>query len=294
MRLMAVDTLTQPPLRRFSRRTNVSVGQPTNVVGRVRSLKQIPADTTILIRAFDLAAVAAVLRLSEGRGGLFSADSPVPQYYRSGHEPHRIDIRNRSGRPMLAKPAGSIKLVDNSFWRSHRRRLNSLRFRGGRLNFRRDVWPIILQAAADFLSEAGSSTKSTDVDNWYRGWSRYQMDAVSARRAMQQSLGVATGLRPVDMPFAIGETWRNLSPQVEELVSSGGARVEQLEMYAAVREEMQCIAFGPSAAATAKLLSLLRARLVTIGPLTEIGDSYDAYLRTPAAPHRGAKPVKMN
>lgn len=256
---------------------------PTTVAGNVRSLSQIPSGKTVLIRAFDVAAVSAVLKMSEGRGGQFSPDPLVPRYYRSGHEPLRIDIRNRSGRPLLAKLSASVRLVDDSFWQPHRRRLNSLMLQRSPMKFRRDIWSVFLQAVSDLLSAVGSSTRSTDVDNWYRGWSRYQMDAISARRVMLQSLGVATGVRAVDIPLAVGETWRNLSPHLEELVNLCGTGMEQLDMYVNVREEMRLVAFGPSATATAKLLSLLRSRLVTIGPLADTSDPYDAYLTTPAA-----------
>ncbi len=241
----------------------------TQPVHSDRSTKSIHSDSRVLITAFDLSAIELVLELSEGRGGLFILDFPVPKYQPSGREPVRIDIRSQSGRPLLARPTERYSLVGKSFWKPYQKRLNALKRKPGAVDFRRDVWSMLLQAAADVLTRSGSATRPVDVENWYRGWSRYQMDSVSARRSMLQSLGVATGLRALDIPFALGETWRELVPHIEALANARGAKLAQQDMYVEVCSEMQRVALGPSPMATAKLLSLLRARVLTIGPSVE-------------------------
>ncbi len=272
---LAVFPLSQQPLAELTRATSIArgaaidVARSTHATDSINSIKPIHSDSRVLITTFDLSAVELVLELSEGRGGLFVSDSPVPKYQPSGREPICIDVRSPSGRPMLARPADSHSPVAKSFWKRYQKRLNALKRKPGAVDFRCDVWSIVLQAAADMVTESGSLTRPVDVENWYRGWSRYQMDSVSARRCMLQSLGVATGVRALDIPFALGQAWRVLAPQIEALAKARGARLAQQDMYVEVCTEMQRIALGPSPIATAKLLSLLRARILTIGPSVE-------------------------
>lgn len=255
---IAVDRFARQSLAQYGRR---AVGRAASPV----TSKRAQAERTILIRGFDLRAVDSVLRLCEGRGGLFTSDSPVPRYDPSGREPVRIDIRNRSGRPMLARPT-DLTLVSNSFWYPYRQQLSSIKPENGK-SFQENAWPLVVQVAADLLAEAGHSLGPRDVEDWWRSWSRYTMDTVTARRVLLQSLGVATGRRKIDIPFALGETWRKLSPNLKEFIDIGGVAVDRPNTYTFVEREMERIAFGPSTIVTAKLISLLRARYLTIGAI---------------------------
>tara|TARA_R110002049_G_scaffold50370_3_gene143159 strand:+ start:203603 stop:205246 length:1644 start_codon:yes stop_codon:yes gene_type:complete len=229
------------------------------------STEKIPSGSNVLVIGFGLTAIDAAIMLTEGRGGKFVNSSGIPTYIASNREPRRIEMRNRSGRPMLAKPTSQVEPIRNDFWDVFLDRLKSCRPRHGELSFQKDVWPVILDATAGLLQQSGRATSSADVDSWYRDWSRYKMDASSARSALLQSFAVATGQRPKDIPFALGEAWRKLYPEMVSLVSYGGLVDQQWPCFRRVSVEMERIAFGPPAESVGKLLRLIRNRMVTIG-----------------------------
>ncbi|EKK03637.1 hypothetical protein RBSH_01086 [Rhodopirellula baltica SH28] len=232
------------------------------------SSARIPAGSDVWIRGFGLTAIDAIMMLTEGRDGRFENGDALPDYIRSGNEPKQITVHCRSGRPMLAKPTAKVEPITDVFWEPYREALRACEPNHGKLKFHKDIWCVICEAAAESLSQSGTVVTPREIDEWYRGWSRYKMDEAAARRAMLQSYGVATGARPIDIPFALGDAWRRLYPQIVDLVSFGGLAAGQYKAYQQVAMEMERIAFGPPAESVAKLLRLMRDGLVQLSDQT--------------------------
>ncbi|QEG00473.1 hypothetical protein Mal15_45430 [Stieleria maiorica] len=250
----------------------------------------VRAGASVLIRGMGLTAIDAVLSLTEGRSGEFQANDPLPRYIHCFNEPRLIDLRSRSGRPMLAKPTAKVEPIEDRFWEPFRRRLEDLQACRGRIRFRSDLFTVVSDAAAELLKRHGANpVRERDISNWYRGWARYRMDAQTAYDAMLQSHGVATGRLPKDIPFALGESWRKLYPQVVTLVSYGGLADDQYSSFRSVASEMERIAFGPPAKSIGKLLALISQGVVTLGQIAEPfpdGKDYDTILNAViAGPH---------
>ncbi|MFG0265868.1 MAG: FAD/NAD(P)-binding protein, partial [Rhodopirellula sp. JB055] len=233
---------------------------------------RIPARCDVWICGFGLTAIDAIMMLTEGRDGRFENGVALPNYVRSGNEPEKILVHCRSGRPMLAKPTAKVEPITDAFWEPYRESLRACEPNHGMLNFHKDIWRVICEAAAASLSRSGTDTTSRDVDEWFRGWSRYKMDESAARRAMVQSYAVATGTRPIDIPFALGDAWRRLYPLIVEQVSFGGLAAGQYKAFQQVAMEMERIAFGPPAGSVAKLLRLMRDGVVQLSDQTDAPD----------------------
>ncbi|MFG0262887.1 MAG: hypothetical protein ACF788_10900, partial [Novipirellula sp. JB048] len=137
--------------------------------------------------------------------------------------------------------------------------------RHGQLLFERDIWSILSEAAAALVQPSSPRLTASDVNRWLRAWSRYKMGPAAAKHAMLRSVAVAQSVRPHDIPFALGESWRKLYPQLVPLISFGGLAAGQWQRYFRTNREMERIAFGPPAEHVAKLLRLIRERVVTLG-----------------------------
>jgi len=113
------------------------------------------------------------------------------------------------------------------------------------------------------------------------------MDVASARRAMLQSFAVATGRRPIDIPYALGQAWRQLYPMIVRVVGDGGLQAEQWSCYQRFAAEMERIAFGPPAENVGRLLALMRSHIVSCGPELPSDISFDHRVDAVlAAPHQ--------
>lgn len=236
---------------------------------------------SVLVRGFGLTAIDAVLSLSEGRGGSFVTSDPIDDYVESGYEPELIYIQSRSGRPMLAKPAAEIEPIADHFWEPFRDRFDEMIPQHGSLRWQGGLFDIFCDAAVSFLSASNvSDVTSREVEDWLQGWSRYRMDAATARQAMLQSLELATGRRPKDIPFALGEAWRRLYPQLVRLVSYGGLADAKYGSFRRTATEMERIAFGPPAENVRRLLALMKSRRLRLvsptdstGPIDHVVDA---------------------
>lgn len=226
------------------------------------NLDSIAPDSAIRIHGFGLTAIDATLTLTQGRGGIFDQRRPIPHYHRAGYEPKHIELVSRSGRPMLAKPSGRIEPIDQGFWEPFRERLQDVAPLHGAIRFRQDIWNVVTDAADALLHHYRGDEAAGSTSDWFRGWCRYTMDGTEARRAMMQSYAVAMGYRPLDKPAVLGEAWRQLYPQMVDLISYGGLERESYPCYQRVATEMERIAFGPSAINLGCMLSLMRAGLI--------------------------------
>jgi len=231
----------------------------------------IPPQSTVLVRGFGLTCIDAVLALTEGRGGMFATRQSRTNYVASGNEPAKINLFSRSGRPMLAKPTAAIEQVSDSFWDKFRDQLVASEGSEG-INFYRDIWSVVHQAAAELLSHSGEIVSGREVRDWFRGWSRYRMDSVSAIAAIRHSYRVAIGVCPRDIPYAIGEAWRKLYPEIVALISYGGLSETQWPKFDAIASEMERIAFGPPARSVARLLALMDSGLIELSNQDQPGD----------------------
>ncbi|WP_168566088.1 FAD/NAD(P)-binding protein [Crateriforma spongiae] len=229
----------------------------------------IPAGSRVAVRGFGLTAIDAVLSLTEGRGGKFLDNGFLPSYIPSMLEPEQISLHSRSGRPMLAKPTRKVEPVDRTFYQPFQAALSALQKQRGEIRFNQHLWPILTDAAAGLMSASGQDCSACDIDHWYRGWSRYRMDAASAQHHMFQSVCVSYAKRPINEAYAIGETWRRLYPQLVQLVSFGGLEPGQYQTFHKVAMEMEKIAFGPPARSVAKMVRLIKSRHVRIAEETE-------------------------
>ncbi|MCA9131706.1 MAG: FAD/NAD(P)-binding protein [Planctomycetales bacterium] len=249
------------------------------------SIDKVPAGSRVLIRGFGLTAIDAVLALTEGRGGNFATTSVMPKYGASGREPSVIYLSSRTGRPLLAKATGQLDSIAAEFWHPFRTRLQRLRHRRGSLRLQGDLWPVLSEAAAGLLTEVQQSVRPSDIDEWYRGWSRYRLRGAAAAQAMLQSYAVAIGARSLDIPAALAESWRQLYPQWVALLGAGGLADDQWPHYRRLAAEMERIACGPPAANMGKLLALLRTRQVVIAdcdaPAPECDHSVHAVIAGP-------------
>lgn len=115
------------------------IGTPYPLPGQLASVQ--PADT-VAIAGLGLTATDAILALTVGRGGRFDQTVSPERYVASGREP-RIVAFSRSGRPYRARPAPSsvVSYEPAVFTRSA---IDRLRTRTPRLDFDRDVLPLLL------------------------------------------------------------------------------------------------------------------------------------------------------
>ena len=256
------------------------------------SRDRVPPRSKVFLRGFGLTAIDAILMLTEGRGGKFVEGPYLPVYVQSLQEPSRIDIYSRSGRPMLAKPTAKMEPITSNFWQPFKAELGSKLPEHGHLQFQEDIWRVVAQAAGSLLNQSGQSVTAEQVHVWYESWSRCEMNLATARRAMLQSYNVANGSRPKDIPFALGEAWRKLYPEIVALISHGGLTIESWRSYQTTQREMERIAFGPPAFNVGKLLSLMCSGIVSYCNVPAQSnqriecESYDVRLNAVlAAPH---------
>jgi len=226
------------------------------------SRDRVKPKAKVFLRGFGLTAIDAILMLTEGRGGRFVEGPHVPIYVKSLEEPSRIEIYSRSGRPMLAKPTAKMKPIRLNFWQPYKSELSRKLPEHGQLRFQQDIWSVVVEAAAGLLKESGQGLTAEQVHVWYESWSRCETNFATARRAMLQSYNVANGSRSKDIPFALGEAWRKLYPEIVALISHGGLTIESWHYFQTTQREMERIAFGPPAVNVGKLLALMHSGIV--------------------------------
>lgn len=228
------------------------------------SEKNVPPNSSVLVRGFGLTAIDATLAMTEGRGGSFSNSQLRTEYQPSGREPAKIVLHSRSGRPMLAKPTAAVEQVPDHFWNEFRELLKPLDRTPRTTNFQRDIWSVVHQAAAELLGHSGDSVSASDVAQWYHGWERSKMRSSAALEAIRQSFLVSIGERPRDIASALGEAWRKLYPEIVAAISYGGLCESQWPKFLRIASEMERIAFGPPSRSVRRMLSLVDAGIVVL------------------------------
>jgi uncharacterized NAD(P)/FAD-binding protein YdhS len=263
-------------------------------VARWLTADRVPPGSAAVVRGFALTFLDAALALTEGRGGAFEADAHP---HRLRYVPGAGDVGvilpvSRTGRPMLAKPqpelAASVPELEE-IARSGSERVLAL---PEGLDLRVDLLPILADAVAANLLAANprrpEGERPRRVADAARDWLSTACDGfppVAAHHAaddVERSLDVGSGLRPPDLPWALGHTWQSLYPALVERLGGTGLSHRAWPAFRRLAAEMERVAFGPPPVNAAKLLALIGAgtidldhvrgsRITTTNGVTSIG-----------------------
>ena len=231
------------------------------------SSQKVPPGATVAVRGFGLTWIDAALALTEGRGGRFEQQNGSLRYERSGAEPAQLIPFSRTGRPMLAKPVERYTDALSEVWRTHLQNLQSLSRETyssrHAIDFIDPVWSLILNAAEDALIALGvGDNKICSVSERFEQWCNTLPTGRQVIELLRGSLHSATGNRPVDELWVLGEAWRKLYPGLVQIVSHGGLTETGRQQFAIIAVEMERIAFGPPAENVARILALHEAGLI--------------------------------
>lgn len=232
-----------------------------------------PPGSTVVTRGFALTWIDACLALTEGRGGRFVVEGEHCRYIASGAEPARILPWSRTGRPMWAKVDQrkvEMPALLADIWQEHAVMLQRVRGQLAPGDFRAEVWPVVVAAADAALGRLG---KSGGAPAWYRNWQKLPATATGVHQAMLHGYLTATGRRPFDQPWALGEAWRQLYPAIVDWVSHGGLASDAEAGFRQIAREMERIAFGPPAENVGRILALIEAGIVDLTLLGRPADS---------------------
>jgi hypothetical protein len=230
----------------------------------------IPPGAQVRVRGMALTAIDLALMLTEGRGGRFVADARPGRlrYLPAGAEPGGITLGSRTGRTPSVKPDPARFARLAGMAGARRRGLERLAELDA-LSVEFDLVPELGRTAAQLLAATGV----VDPDRIPAAGARCAAalrvrleprfeTPHAARRRLAASLAVATGARPPDVLWALGEAWRCLYPAIVELGSHGGVDSDEWPQFAVLAREMERLAFGPPPVAAAKLLALIDAGIV--------------------------------
>jgi uncharacterized NAD(P)/FAD-binding protein YdhS len=244
-------------------------------VARMLSSDRVAPGTAVAVRGFALTFLDAALALTEGRGGRFeAADHP----YRLEYSPSVDDVGvvlpfSRTGRPMLAKPepalAAGIAGLD-ALTQSGCERILALTD-PFTLNY--DLREIIASTAARSLLAArgirgGKQARRAEsaTGHWLTAACAGAPPpaGVSAAAEIERSLEVGAGLRPPELQWALGQTWRGLYPALVARLTGAELPDRSWREFRRLATQMERLAFGPPAINAAKLCALLAAQRVDL------------------------------
>lgn len=226
-----------------------------------------PPGSTVVTRGFALCWIDAALALTEGRGGRFLQEPHRYSYAPSGKEPKRILPWSRTGRPMWAKVDRRLVELPESLdtlWGEHSEQLQRVGQNRRLVDFRATVWPAVTAAADAALARLG---RPGDTLSWFRRWQKSPVNASTVRQTMLQGFQTATGQRPLDEAWALGESWRQLYPVIVDLLSHGGLADSGASRFWRIAGEMERLAFGPPAENVGRILALIDAGIVDLSML---------------------------
>lgn len=232
------------------------------------SLDAIAAKSEVAIRGLSLTFIDAVLDLTLGRGGVFSADDT--RYTPSGREPSRIFPYSRSGRFMVPKPSSAITggvFTDmlNDMLLAYEPRL------GGDAVADADDIAAVLRDAAEFLL----GRRDPRVAEVLAGTDQPE-DAVAELR---HNIAVAVGDKPLDATAAVGAAFRALYPALVRRVSFN----EPLPGLRELARRLERVAFGPPLRNARRVLALLDAGVVA-SPAKQSPAGVDVHIDAVLAP----------
>ncbi|MCA9146787.1 MAG: FAD/NAD(P)-binding protein, partial [Planctomycetales bacterium] len=257
------------------------------------STKQIAPKSRVAVRGFGLTWVDTALALTEGRGGTFECHDGDWAYHTSGQEPDKLYPFARTGRPMLAKPIEpriSLPSRLDQVWDEGRRKLMAVQRPINCAAFQEQIEGLLVEVAANALQLANpnadvtqlrgrtlpcpqvedrlaSGTRCSDttqVRRWLDVWCATVCDAQHAIEAMRHSVNVAYGIEPPGIPWALGETWRQLYPALVNRISHGGLAADAIQDFKSLAAEMERIAFGPPAENLGRILALIDCGIVDL------------------------------
>ncbi len=243
-------------------------GHPADVNSVFPTEKQLSVDhvcpqSTVVIRGFGLTVIDAILAMTEGRGGHLKRRDGKWFYTPSGQEPSTIIPCSRSGRPMFAKPVPGKALVPEKvqiIWPRYREVLLQLPAQTDGLDFERDMWPVIQDAAEYAVNLCGGR----GARQWFDSWYMVDCDGQTAAELMRQSYRVAMGQQNPSAAWAWGEAWRQLYPALVARISHGGLKDKSWADFRPLAAEMERLAFGPPAENLGRLLALMEHQIVDL------------------------------
>lgn len=225
------------------------------------SLDQVTPGSKVAIRGTSLTFIDAVLDLTEGRGGQFTADGYRP----SGDEPTRIIPVNRSGRFMNIKPVNppnTDAVVD-----------------------RFGHFILAARSTADITAAlaAAAGTLTSDSEDAIAAVLTGEDAPADGVAELRHSLAVALGQEPLDARAAVAVVFRALYPQLIRRISFQ----EPPEGFRELSRILEPVAFGPPAANAQKVLALIDAGIIAppvTGGIPEADVVVDAVQAPPPHP----------
>ncbi len=240
---------------------------PVFPVERHLAEREVPPGARVAIRGFALTFIDAALALTEGRGGTFarSGDGTL-RYAPSGREPAVILPHSRTGRPLLAKPAGALAARPWAAAEADRASAALLSL-SPEVDVRHDVVPLVSRIAQAALREAGRDARArAEARRWLeaacaaRPWS-WGGDAADE---LADSVAVATGRKEPGPGWALGLGWRLLYPALVARLSHIALDPDGRRVLGRLGAEMERVAFGPPVVNAEKLLALIAAGIVDL------------------------------
>lgn len=233
------------------------------------STKQVPSNQVAGIKGFALTFIDASLALTLGRDGRFIETADGYAYRALGKEPARLVPLSRTGRPLLCKPDHGkfVGPAVETIWRDASAALNGLPKHSGAICFESQIWPIILRAA-----ESAANLEEGAAGRWFDQWCDGNFDGKRALQAMRSSFQVATGRRPPDLVWAMGEAWRKIYPALVKCVSHGGLNAQSQRPFKDIAREMERISFGPPAINMGYMLALADAGILDLSRCDHFAD----------------------
>ncbi len=250
-------------------------------VARWLSPDHVAAGAAVAVRGFALTFIDAALALTEGRGGRFAREDAHP--FRLRYTPTDADAGvllpfSRSGRPMLAKPdpqlAGAVPALATI---ARCGQMEILALPDG-FSLRPRLLEILAANAAAALLAANGHEPAAEPLRRATATARRWLATACAGVApatelgpseeLEQSLAVGAGLRPPDLPWALGHTWRSIYPALVRRLGGAGMAESEWAAFLRLAAQMERVSFGPPPANAAKLLALISAGRVD---LTHVG-----------------------
>ncbi|MET9924705.1 MULTISPECIES: FAD/NAD(P)-binding protein [unclassified Streptomyces] len=255
-------------------------------------VEKIPEDATVALLGTGLSAMDVIAALTVGRGGEFTEDG----YRASGREP-RIVLVNRTGGLPRARPATTRERRSAPAAFLTQEAVAALRERteDGRLDFRRDVEPLILREARARM--AGATPEETAaVERALRpdartspGYQEYVAELIEQAAADLREAERGLGTSPVKEAL---EILRDHRDGVRAAVDPPGLTDESHRYFmSAYVPLVNRTVIGPQKERIHELLQLIAAEVVVPGPgaapeVTRDGDRWTIASTTLERPHR--------